>query len=286
MESVAIAGVGLIGGSFALALRAAGFTGEIVGVSSAATIERALALGVIDRGCGLEQAARGADVVFLAQPVKTILETLASIAPLVRPEALVTDAGSTKAAVAAAARRLPGLPFVGGHPLAGKETRGVESAEAGLFQGRTWVLTPDTPAALETPVARSFLGWLERIGARVTLLDAEDHDRALAFSSHLPQLASVALAASCGASPAVAAIAGERLFGPALVDATRLALSPFAMWGDIFSTNREAVQYALECYIIKLQQLKKSVEDGENSGLDREFQSAAAFAAALRSAGE
>ncbi len=286
MDSVAIAGVGLIGGSFALALRAAGFRGEILGVSSKATLERARAMGAIDRGCGLEEAAAQADLLFLAQPVGAIRDSLAHIAPHVRPGALVTDAGSTKAEIVAEARRFPSLPFLGGHPLAGKETRGLEAAEAGLFAGRTWVLTPAEEDALHRPAVKEFTAWLERIGARVVMLDAEAHDGLLAFSSHLPQLAAVALAATCGASGVGEPIAAARLFGPALQEATRLARSPFSIWRDILATNNGPVQHALECYIIKLQRLKNDLERGENSGLDREFQAAASFAGSIRTSGK
>lgn len=285
MESVAIAGVGLIGGSFALALREAGYTGEILGVSSPSTIERARALGAVDRACTLEEAARRADLLFLAQPVGVIRDSLARIAPHLRPHTLVTDAGSTKAEIVAEAQRHPAMQFLGGHPLAGKEIRGVEAAEAALFTGRTWVLTPVTEDFLHRPAVVEFRAWLERIGAHVVALDAATHDRALAFSSHLPQLAAVALASSCGASGLGEQIAAARLFGPALQEATRLARSPFSIWRDILATNSAPVHHALECYIMKLQQLKEELERGESSGLDREFQAAALFAASIRPSG-
>ncbi len=286
MESVAILGVGLIGGSFALALRAAGYTGEILGVSSPSTIERARALGAVDRACTLEEAARHADLLFLAQPVGVIRDSLAAIASHLRPHTLVTDAGSTKAVIVAEAQRHPAMQFLGGHPLAGKEIRGVEAAEAALFQGRTWVLTPVKEDSLHRPAVVEFRAWLERIGAQVVALDAETHDRALAFSSHLPQLAAVALASGCGASGLAEQIAAARLFGPALQEATRLARSPFSIWRDILATNNAPVHHALECYIMKLQQLKEELERGESSGLDREFQAAALFAASIRPSGQ
>ncbi len=146
MESVAIFGVGLIGGSFGLALKKAGFGGEILGVSSEASIHAALERGAIDRGSALEEAARRADLLYLAQPIGRILDTLRHLDPLVRADALVTDAGSTKHAIVTGARKLlHGCQFLGGHPLAGKEKRGVEQAEADLFRGRTYVLTPASP---------------------------------------------------------------------------------------------------------------------------------------------
>ncbi|HSV13378.1 MAG TPA: prephenate dehydrogenase/arogenate dehydrogenase family protein, partial [Tepidisphaeraceae bacterium] len=143
MNTVAIAGVGLIGGSFALALRKAGFQGTIIGVSSPATVQKALSLGVIDEAMPLAEAVSAADLVYLAQPISQILETL----DVLDTDALVTDAGSTKAVICDRARRLK--RFVGGHPMAGKESRGVEHADADLFRGRPYVLTMHEPQ-LET----------------------------------------------------------------------------------------------------------------------------------------
>src|ERR1700730_14951178 len=143
METVAIFGVGLIGGSFALALKKAGFKGAIVGVSSPATIEAPRACGAIDEALPSEEAARQADLIYLAQPISRILETLPRLNPWVRPDALVTDAGSTKGAIVAlASKMLTGAPFLGGHPLGGKEQRGVEHADPDLFRSRHYVLTP------------------------------------------------------------------------------------------------------------------------------------------------
>ncbi len=137
MRIVGIVGVGLIGGSFGLALRAAGFGGEILGVSSASSIEEGVARGAIDRGATLEEAASTCDLLLLSLPISGILETLRQLDPLVRPEALVTDVGSTKQAIAEEAQRsLRRCAFLGGHPMAGKELRGVAAADADLFRGR------------------------------------------------------------------------------------------------------------------------------------------------------
>ena len=151
MRKVAIVGVGLIGGSFGLALRKAGFPGSIVGVSSPRSLEPALERGAIDRGATLEEAASTADLVFLSQPISGILETLRKLGPMVRRDTLVTDAGSTKQAIAEEARRsLTTGSFLGGHPMAGKESRGAGAADAELFRGRPWVLSED----LDHPTAR------------------------------------------------------------------------------------------------------------------------------------
>src|SRR5579871_1755641 len=146
MDTVAIVGVGLIGGSIGLALKGAGFRGTILGVSSEAAVRDGLERGAIDRGATLEEAARAADLIYLAQPIGRILDTLHHLDTLVRPDALVTDAGSTKhVIVTEAARLLRRCQFLGGHPLAGKEKRGAAAAEAGLFEARTYVLTPHSP---------------------------------------------------------------------------------------------------------------------------------------------
>ena len=209
MKTVAIVGTGLIGASFGLALRQAGFDGDHPGVSSPRAIAGAMAAGAIDRGAPLAEAVAQADLVFLSQTIGRILDTIRHLDPLVRPDALVTDAGSTKCEIVDLARQsIARCQFLGGHPMAGKETRGAAAADGGLFRGRTWALTPDEPAELETPAARDFRGWLERIGARIMVLDADEHDRVVALTSHLPQLASTALAATVaermGASAALA----------------------------------------------------------------------------------
>src|SRR5438270_3074666 len=143
MNTVAIFGVGLIGGSFALALRKAGFSGRILGVSSPETLRRALDLHVIDEGVAAEAAARSADLIYLAQPILRIIDSLPQLEAAARPGALITDAGSTKKTIVdRASEVISRCQFLGGHPMAGRERRGVEAAEADLFRGRPYVLTP------------------------------------------------------------------------------------------------------------------------------------------------
>lgn len=244
MQTVAIVGVGLIGGSFGLALRAAGFRGTLLGVSSPATMEAACARGAVDRGVTLAEAAAEADVLYLAQPISRILETLTALGPLVRPGALVTDAGSTKRVIGERARAcLPLALFLGGHPMAGKEARGVEAAEAGLFKGRPYLLTGDEAIRGEERV-REFTGWVEAIGAAPRWLSEEEHDRLVAAASHAPQLVSTALAAALAAREDAAEVAG--VAGPGLVDMTRLAMSSYEIWEDILATNGDEVAAALE----------------------------------------
>ncbi|HWZ33650.1 MAG TPA: prephenate dehydrogenase/arogenate dehydrogenase family protein [Bryobacteraceae bacterium] len=265
---VSIVGVGLIGGSFALALRKAGFAGKIIGVSSPETVRAALDRGVIDQALPLRDAAGQSDLIYLAQPIDRILTTLDQIDPYVASGTLITDAGSTKAAIVArAAKSIRRGRFVGGHPMAGKQTRGVAEAEAGLFQGRAYVLTSHD-AALEA--------WIERIGARVVILDAQEHDRLVALTSHLPQLISTALAASIAAEPGAA-----RVTGPAAIDLTRLAMSPYEIWRDIFATNGSSIDAALGAFIERLQELRAKLQ---TPAIEQEFERAASAAKSLRQA--
>ncbi len=280
MQTVAIFGVGLIGGSFALAIRKAGFTGPIIGVSSDQTIRAALDAGVIDEGLPARQAAGLADLLYLSQPIHKIADCLEELDGWVQPGALITDAGSTKKVIVdRASQVISRARFLGGHPMAGRERRGVEAAEADLFQGRPYVLTPRSSADLDHPAAREFLDWVPRIGSFPIILDPEAHDRTVALTSHLPQLASTALSALLEARPETS----TRVYGPALVDSTRLALSSFDIWGDIFDTNREAIRLALESYIAKLEEFQTALRtplDGQS--LRRGFDAGARFAARLR----
>jgi len=278
MNHVAIVGTGLIGASFGLALRKSGFTGAITGVSSPRAIADAMAAGAIDRGASLAEAAGQADLVFLSQTIGRILDTIRHLDALVQPGALVTDAGSTKCEIVDLARQSIGrCQFLGGHPMAGKEKRGAASADAELFRNRTWVLTPDEPAELETPAARQFRGWLQRIGARIVVLDADEHDRVVSLTSHLGQLASTALAATVAdrlGSPAHLQVAG-----PGLEDMTRLALGSYELWRDILATNTGHIERALSEYIQKLEHMRENLRTRQ---LQEEFERGAGLAGRLR----
>jgi prephenate dehydrogenase len=257
MKSVAIIGVGLIGGSFGLALRKAGYEGEILGVSSTRSIGEAVERGAIERGATLEEAASTCDLLFLSQPISGILETLRKLDPLVRPETLVTDAGSTKRAIVEeATRSLRRCVFLGGHPMAGKEQRGAGAADADLFRERPWVFTSD----LDHPIRK----WVALFGAREIVLDPAEHDRLVAWSSHLPQLTSTALASVIGDKAPDAALVA----GPGLLDSTRLAMSSFDLWRDILDTNQTEVSKALDAYIEKLKELKLDFETEFAKGSD------------------
>jgi prephenate dehydrogenase len=270
MKTVGIVGVGLIGGSFGLAMRAAGFSGEILGVSSPSAIAAGIARGAISAGATLEQAAAEADLLYLAQPVDRILQTLTALGAIARPECLITDAGSTKQEIV---RQSAGLPFLGGHPLAGKEQRGVEAAEAALFRGRPYVLTPH---AADSPAAQEFRSWLERFGANVIEMSPREHDSTVALTSHLPQLVSTALAAMLNRRK------DENLgkvIGPGLLDMTRLAMSAPDLWLSILSTNEVEVLAALDDFQASLGKVREALVTSNLADL---FRAGAAFASKIR----
>lgn len=278
MQTVAIVGTGLIGASFGLALRKAGFAGQILGVSSERAIADALTAGAIDRAAALPEAAAAADLILLSQTIGRITDTLRHLDEFVKPDALVTDAGSTKCEIVdVAMQHLARCQFLGGHPMAGKESRGATHASADLFAGQTWVLTPVERNALETNPARDFRHWLTRIGARVAVLDCEVHDKIVAFTSHVPQLASTALAAM---------LEGKLLEGQAAIsgsgmrDMTRLAMSSYDLWRDILATNAERIDAALSAYIQELEHLRENLRTRQ---LQEEFARAKAFAEKVRS---
>jgi prephenate dehydrogenase len=278
MKHVVIVGTGLIGSSFGLALRKAGYTGTITGVSGPRASADALAAGAIDRAAPLAEAVPQADLVFLSQTIGRILDTIRHLDPLLQPGALVTDVGSTKCEIVDRARQsITRAQFLGGHPMAGKEIRGAAAADPDLFRGRTWMLTPDDSSELATPGASDFRNWLTHIGGRILIFDADEHDRVVSLTSHLAQLASTALAATVadklGASPR------EQAAGPGLEDMTRLALGSYEIWRDILATNSDHIDRALSLYIQKLEHLRENLRTRQ---LQEEFERAGAFAALLR----
>jgi prephenate dehydrogenase len=275
MQSVAIIGVGLIGASFGLALRKAGFHGQIAGVSSPPAVAAGFECGAISTQMTLVEAARQADLIYLAQPVDRILETIEKLGPLVEPAScLITDAGSTKAQIVEQARRhLPSGTFLGGHPLAGKEERGAAAADAGLFYKRPYVLTPSGP---ETPASQELRGWLARIGANVLDISPEEHDRTVALTSHLPQLVSTALATTlAGRNGSIL----QEMVGPGLIDMTRLALSTSDLWSSIVSTNKPEILFALDAFLFSLSQARDAIEA---DNIVYVFNVASQFAASIR----
>ncbi|MGD0697843.1 MAG: prephenate dehydrogenase/arogenate dehydrogenase family protein [Terriglobia bacterium] len=280
-DRISIIGLGLIGGSWGLALRENGFRGLRVGFDRPEVSSRALAAGAVDEiAAGVAGAVRDADLVLLATPVGVIIDLLPQVRAAAKRGALVTDVGSTKRVICNRAREIFGDEplFLGGHPLAGKEHSGFENADAGLFRKARYVLTPLSPDHLEDPRVKAFSVLLESIGARPFVADARSHDRAVAFLSHLPQLVSTGLAsliAEQGAEdflPTEMAASGFR-------DVTRLAESPYDVWRDICLTNIEDIQSALEALIDKLEHMKLHLTDRE---LQREFKQALSLRERLR----
>jgi prephenate dehydrogenase len=239
---LALIGCGLMGGSFALALREAGLVNHVAGFSaSPQTRSKALALGVIDTACtSAAQAATDADLVLVAVPVRATLETFQGIDPVLSPDCLLMDVGSTKCDVVSAART--GLArslrcFVPAHPVAGKEVAGIEHADAALYRQRQVILTPmpETPGSL-LQTARAL--W-QALGSRVLQLSPEDHDASFAAVSHLPHLAAFALVNAVARQPH-----GERhlaMAGPGFRDFSRIAASDPKVWRDILLANRDEV---------------------------------------------
>jgi prephenate dehydrogenase len=278
MDNVVIVGTGLIGASFGLALRKAGYKGTITGVSSARAIADALAVGAIDGGASLEEAVPEAHLVFLSQTIGRIMDTIRHLDPLLRPGMLVTDAGSTKCEIVDLAQQcITRVQFLGGHPMAGKETRGAAAADPELFRNRTWILTPDNGEELRTSCALEFRMWLHKIGARVLTLDADEHDRVVSLTSHLAQLASTALAATVanklGGPPRLEAA------GPGLEDMTRLALGSYEIWRDILATNSDHIDRALGVYIQELEHIRENLRTRQ---LQQEFERGRELAARIR----
>ena len=273
-NTVAIVGVGLIGGSFGLALRDAGFDGTLLGVSSPAAVEAGLRMGAISHAATLEEAASAADLIYLAQHVDRILETIGILSQCVRPACLITDAGSTKVAIVEkAAAMLPNGSFLGGHPLAGKESRGVEVAESSLFRGRPYVLTYSDR---DHPSFHAFANIVERIGARPVLMTASEHDKTVAFTSHLPQLLSTTLAntlAKCSGDYV------EQVFGTGLLDMTRLAMSSPDLWTSILRTNKPEVTSAIDSFLSHLLEVREALQSDNLTTL---FSTATTFARTIR----
>lgn len=257
---VTIVGVGLIGGSLGMAIRRRGLAREVRGVlRSADAVPEAVALGAVDSGTvDLETGVKGADLVVLATPPETVVRMAAQVVPCLAPGAILTDVTSVKAEIVRAVEALlppvPAVAFVGGHPMAGNEGRGVTSATPSLFEGTAYLITP-TPQT--PPEAVDRLANLARgIGAVPVMLGPEEHDRAVAFVSHLPYLIAAALVRAT--DPAVVAAAG-----PAFLGATRVAASPVELWGQICRLNRAQILAALRTFGEELRRLERALVDGE-----------------------
>lgn len=270
---ISIIGLGLIGGSWGLALRNSGYRGVRVGFDKTEVLSRAQTAGAVDEVApDLASAVRGADLVILAAPVGAIINLLSQLKPSVMPGALVTDVGSTKRLICSRARELFGNEplFLGGHPLAGKERCGIENSDAALFQKARYVLTALSPDDLGDKRVKEFSLLVESVGARPFVTDPQTHDRAMAFLSHVPQLLSTGLASLIAEQSAEEFLPAE-LAASGFRDVTRLADSPYGLWRDICLTNIENIQSALESLVEKLEHMKLHLTDRD---LEREFKQA------------
>ncbi|HNR92881.1 MAG TPA: prephenate dehydrogenase/arogenate dehydrogenase family protein [Dokdonella sp.] len=285
-HTIALFGTGLIGGSFALALRRRHPATRMVGFDrDLDAARRALELGVIDTiAADAAEAVRDADLVFLAVPVAQVPSLLGGIVDGLRDDALITDAGSTKGDVVAAARAKLGPRierFVPGHPIAGREVHGPDAALATLYDGRAVILTPLAENAPQA-IARVQALWAD-CGARVTTMPVAQHDRVLAAVSHLPHMLSYALVAQIVDSADAALKLG--LAGAGFRDFTRIAASSPEMWRDVALANREALLAELDDYIALVAGLRASIAGSDGEALEALFDKASRARSAWKPAG-
>ena len=269
LQKVVIFGVGLIGGSFALALKRAGAAREIVGMGrSPEAMARALELGIVDSaGQSVEEAMRGASLVLIAAPVAQTEAILAMLLPHLEDGTIVTDAGSTKSDVVAAARKSLGArigQFVPGHPIAGRESNGPDAAIADLYQGKKAVLTP-LPENRAEDVARVAAAW-EACGAIVHQLTPAEHDKVFAAVSHLPHLLAFALVDDIARKPHADLLFQYAASG--FRDFTRIAASSPEMWRDISLANQEALLGELDAYLSQLTGLRAMLAASDGAAIE------------------
>jgi prephenate dehydrogenase len=278
IQQITVVGTGLIGGSLGLALRQHGFAGTIVGCDKRSVLEIATQRCAIDRAeADLERAVVGSDVIVFATPVGTILSQFEVIAPTLPPTTLVTDTGSTKQKFVERARMIfgaeAGKRVLPGHPMAGKEFGGIEHADADLFQGAVWLITPIVADQRYTSLQEEFTALLGLIGARIIVLDPERHDFLCAWISHLPQMISTALTSvlheELGEDETVVQIGGR-----ALREMTRIAHSPYSMWRDIALTNTENLEDVMLRFEQQMTHLRENLR---SPGLRELFESANKF---------
>ena len=264
-KHVTIVGCGLLGGSFALALRRAGFTGRITACGGSRSPKLAVERGVadaIEESFDRDEQCQ-ADLIYLAAPIGAIIDFLRTKSKLAKPGAIITDAGSTKTEICHVARKaLPaGVHFIGGHPMAGSENTGVEYARADLFDRATYALTPEATTD-ETQLGR-LKEIVESIGARVVLTQPDEHDAAVALISHLPQLTATILSSLLGAEhdgEIARRELAQRLAATGWRDMTRLGGSAWSVWRDICLTNQPNISAALGVLIGELQNLKEALD--------------------------
>jgi prephenate dehydrogenase len=267
INTVAVIGVGLMGGSLGLAARERGGVAEVRGFSQTqATLDLALERGAITRACAsLEEAASGADIVFVCTPVRRVVEHVKAALAAAPPDAVISDVGSTKGPLMRALSPLEQERVVGGHPLCGSESAGVANARASLYDGATYFVTPG--AHVLTGAYQRLYGFLGDIGARPVAVDPEEHDRLMAVVSHLPHVLANVLMTQAG----LHAGARDALLsaGPSFRDLTRVAGSNRGVWTDIFLENRAALLAALATFQEGLQEFLEALAANDAERLGR-----------------
>jgi prephenate dehydrogenase len=272
---VAVVGLGLIGGSIALAAREVWPTGLLIAVDQKGVLEQAMVRHAIDVAADDLGVIAEADLVILAAPVRQNIALIGQLDEYVKGAAIVTDVSSTKRQIVEAARALPErFTFVGGHPLGGAARSGFQFARPDLFKGRPWIFTPRSDAS--GGALLKLQTFAEGLGAKPSTMDAAAHDRMFAFLSHVPQLTASALMAVVGEAVGVSGLA---LAGRGLVDTTRLASSPAGIWRDIAATNAADVRDALDEVIARLSAIRDGLEDG--GAIDMTFEQALEWREAL-----
>lgn len=267
-QRVGIVGLGLIGGSIALAARQIWPASLVIGVDRKDVLERAMVLHAIDVAADDAVVLAEADLVILAAPIQQNLEILRDLPDNVTGSAVVTDTGSTKRAIVDAAASLPDrFTFIGGHPLGGAARGGIEHARPDMFTGRPWLFTPTK--GHDAQALDKLKSFVSGLGALPQILSPDDHDRLLAFISHLPQLTVSALMHVVGDA---AREEGLGLSGRGLQDTTRLASSPADIWREVCATNADEIGSALDALIGVLRQLRADLQTGRS--IDEVFESA------------
>jgi prephenate dehydrogenase len=259
-EKIGIIGLGLIGGSIALAARELWPTSLVIAVDNKDVLETAMRLHAIDVAADDPIVLAEADLVVLAAPARQNIALLEALDDNVRQPAVITDTSSTKREIVAAARGLPArFAFIGGHPLGGAAKGGLEHARADLFRGRPWLLTPTGDGS--GPALEKLMAFVRALGAEPRIIGVDKHDRLLAFLSHLPQLTASALMQVVGEAVGQEGLA---LSGRGLADTTRLASSPADIWKDIAATNADEIGPALDALIAVLQDLRRDLPEGDD----------------------
>jgi prephenate dehydrogenase len=274
-KKITIIGVGLIGGSLGLALKKKNPKFKISGIDKLEIIEKAIARGAIDEGTiNLENGIKEADIIIIATPVKTIVDLLPRINPFIKKGCIVTDTGSTKGQIVETADKIlsKDVYFVGGHPIAGSEKYGIDSADPHLFQDKTYILTPTNDTNL-LALKKIFL-LIKIIDAKRLILDPLEHDRIVGAVSHLPQIMAVSLTNMIGEL-------GQqenndnyfKAIGEGFKDMTRIASSPYKMWEDICETNQENILEMIQEFRNYLRIIEDKLKNNPGN-LKEEFQKA------------